>query len=126
MLINPLPHNQNMNSRTHDPHSASGGDQNLPEASTGHGCINMVSATKVVTRVKDYGSSQLDLGKEPAPPGSPLHIENPVDKPKVAPHIPKGFLKCLGHNPNAQATQNYSVVKDFGQTPCAMSVLEVL
>ena len=63
VLTNPLPHNKNLNSRTHDPHSASGGDQNPLETSTGHGCINMVHATKVVTRAKDYGSSQLDLGK---------------------------------------------------------------
>ena len=56
----------------------------------------MVHVTKVVTHAKDYGSSQPDLGKEPAPHWSPLHIENPVDKPKVAPHIPKGVLKCLG------------------------------
>ena len=34
-----------------------------PEASTGHGCIKMVSATKVVTHEKDYGLSQLYLGK---------------------------------------------------------------
>ena len=86
----------------------------------------MVCATKVVTHAKDYGSSQPNLGKETDPPGSPLHIEKPMDKPKVAPHIPKGVLKCLGHNPNAQATQNYSVVEDLGHTPCAMSTLEVL
>ena len=49
----------------------------------------MVHATKVVTHAKYYGSSQPDLGKEPDPPGSPLHIEKPVDKPEVAPHIPK-------------------------------------
>ena len=61
----------------------------------------MVCAAKVVTRAKDYGLSQPDLGKEPAPPESPLHIEKPVDKPEVAPHIPKGFLKHSGHNPNA-------------------------
>ena len=100
MLTNPLPHNQNINSRTHD---QSGGDQDLPEANSGHGCINMVRATKVVTRAKDYGSSQPDLGKEPAPPGSRLRIENPVDKPEVAPRIPKGVLKHSGHNPNARA-----------------------
>ena len=93
---------------------------------TGHGCINMVHATKVVTRAKDYGSSQPDLGKEPAPPGSPLRIENPVDKPEVAPRIPKGVLKRLGHNPNAPATRNYFVVEDLGHTPCAMSTLEVI
>ena len=57
VVTNPLPHNQNMNSRTHDPHCASGGDQNMPESNTGHGCINMVRATKVVTHAKYYGSS---------------------------------------------------------------------
>ena len=61
VLTNPLPHNQNMNSRTNDPHCASGGDQNLLEA--GHGCINIVRAAKVVTHAKDYGSSQSNLGK---------------------------------------------------------------
>ena len=98
MLTNPLPHNQNMNSRTHDQF---GGDQDPSKASSGHGCINMVRATKVVTRTKDYGSSQLDLGREPDPPGSPLRIKNPMDKPEFAPRIPKGVLKHSGHNPNA-------------------------
>ena len=56
-----------MKLRTHDPHSVSSGDQNPLETSTGHGCINMVHAPKVVTHAKDYGSSQLDLGKETDP-----------------------------------------------------------
>ena len=122
MLTNPLPHNQNMNLRTQDQF---GGDQDPPEAS-GHGCINMVRATKVLTHAKDYGSSQPDLGKELDPPGTHLCIEKPMDKPEAAPHIPKGVLKCSAHNPNAQATQNYSFVEDLGHTPCAMSALEVL
>ena len=126
VLTNPFPSNQNINSRTIDPHCASVGDQNPPKANIGDGCINMVRATKVVTHAKDYGSSQPDLGKETAPPESPLRIEKPTDKPKVAPHIPKGVLKHSGHNPNARATQNYSVVEDLGQTPCAMFALEVL
>ena len=91
MLTNALPRNQNMNLRTHD---QSGGDQDPPEGS-GRGRINMVHAAK------DYGSSQPNPGKEPDPLGSPLRIEKPVDKPKAAPHIPKGFLNCSGHNPNA-------------------------
>ena len=126
VLTNPLSNNQNMNSRTIDRHCALGGDQNPPEANTRHGCINMVHAAKVVTRVKDYGSSQPDLGKEPAPPESPLHIEKPTNKPEVPPRIPKGVLKILGHNINARSSQNYSVVEDLGQTPCAMSAIEVL
>ena len=115
-----------MNLSTIDPHCASSGDQNPSKANTGHGCINMVHATKVVTHVKDYGLSQPDLGKEPAPPESPLRIENPMDKPEIAPRIPNGVLKNSGHNPNSRATQNYSIVEDLGQTPCTMSVFEVL
>ena len=49
-----------------------------------------------------------------------------MDKPKAPPHIPKGVLKRSRHTPNSRASQNYSVIKDFGQTPCAMSALEVL
>ena len=81
-----------MNSRTVDPGCASSGYQNPPEATSGHGCINMVRASKVVTCAKDYGSSQLDLGKEPSQLESPLRIEKPTDKPKAPPHITKGFL----------------------------------
>ena len=121
VLTNPLPHNQNMNSKSHD---QSGDDHDPPEGS-GRGCINMVRAAKVVTRAKDYGSSQPNPRKESDPRGSPLRIEKPVDKPEARPRIPKGFLKRSGHNPNAQATQNYSVVEDLGHTPCAMFASEV-
>ena len=86
----------------------------------------MVRAKNIVTCAKAYGSSQPNPGKEPDPSGTPLHNEKPVDKPEATPHIPKGVLKHLGHNPNAQAAQNYSVVEDLGHTPCAMSALEVL
>jgi hypothetical protein len=40
--------------------------------------------------------------------------------------IPKGVFKKSSHNPNARASQNYSVMEDLSQTPCAMSALEVL
>ena len=62
----------------------------------------------------------------PDPPGTPLRIEKPMDKPEAAPRIPKGVLKRSGHNPNARVAQNYYVVKDFLHTPCVMSTLEVL
>ena len=41
-------------------------------------------------------------------------------------HIPKGEFKKASHNPNARAAQNYSVVEDLSQNPCAMFTLEVL
>ena len=49
-----------------------------------------------------------------------------MDKPEIAPRIPKGVLKNSGHNPNARDAHNYSIVEDLGQTPCVMSVLELL
>ena len=72
MFTNPLPNNKNMNSRTVDPGCASSGTQNPLDAASGHGCINMVNATNIVTHAKYYGSSQPYLGKEPAPPESSL------------------------------------------------------
>ena len=54
-----------------------------------------------MNRVKYYGSSQPDLGKEPAPPESLLYIENPMDKPKIAPRIPKGFLMMISLLPSS-------------------------
>ena len=96
MLTNPLSHNQNMKSKSHDQSS----DEDPPKTS-GRGCINMVRAAKFVTRAKDYTSSQPNPGKEPDPPGTPLCIEKPADKPEAAPRIPKGVLKHSRHNPNA-------------------------
>ena len=81
VLTNPLPQNQNMNSRTVDLGGAYGGMPKPLDTASGHGCINMVNATNVVTHSKDYGMSQPDLGKEPAPPESPFHIKKPSDNP---------------------------------------------
>ena len=114
MLMDPLPQNQNMNSRTVDPGSANGGRQNPQNNVSGHGCINMMVVENFVTHAEDYGMLQLDLGKQPAPLESPLHIENPGDKPEAPPRIPKGVLKHSGHSPNSQVAQNYSIVEDLG------------
>ena len=114
VFTNPLPNNQNMNSRTVGPGSASSGTQNPLDVSSGLGCINMVKDTNVVTHAKEYGTSQPELRKEPAPPESSLQIEKPMYKPEAPPCIPKGVLKRLGHNPNARATHNYSIIEDLG------------
>ena len=96
VLTNPLPHNQNMNSKSQDQCS-----DDDPLETSGRGCINMVRAVKVVTCAKDYTSSQPSPGKEPDLPGTPLRIEKPADKLEAAPRIPKGVLKRSGHNPNS-------------------------
>jgi hypothetical protein len=51
-----------------------------------------------------------------------LQIEKLVPLPRIL----KGVFNHSTHNPNARATQNYSIVEDLGQTPCVMLALEVL
>jgi hypothetical protein len=79
----------------------------------------------ITTRVHDYSKpSTSEKGKEAELPSLPLHIENTLGETMKC--IPKGAFKKASHNPNARATQNYSMVEDLSQTPCAMSALEVL
>jgi hypothetical protein len=79
----------------------------------------------VSTRVHDYSKpSTPEKGKEVELPSLPLQIEKTLGEEMT--HIPKGTFKRASHNPNTRAAQNYSVVEDVSQTPCAMSALEVL
>ena len=103
MLMDPLVQNKNMNLRTVDHGSASGGSQNPSNTINGHGFINIMSAKNGVMHAKDYGMSQPRLGKEPTSPKISLRIENPSDNLEALPHIPKGVFKCLRYNPNALA-----------------------
>ena len=81
LLTDPLPHNQNMNSRT--PATESVGIQIPFVLESGHGCINMFPAIHVVTYSHDYGVSQLTIGKEPPPPNIPLRIDKPGTTPST-------------------------------------------
>ena len=63
------------------------------------------------------------------PSGSQPNGSLSMKKPTIgiALHDPSnGFLCKTTHNPNARATQKYSIVEDLAQAPCAMSALEVL
>jgi hypothetical protein len=75
----------------------------------------------VATRSQDYSSSQANLGLESPPPPPEMNLQ--IEKLEPPPHIPKGVLKHSTYNPHDRATQNYSLVEDLGQTPCAMSTL---
>jgi hypothetical protein len=79
----------------------------------------------IATRMHDYGMPNTsEKGKEAKNPPLPLQIEKTLGETMTC--IPKGVFKKSSHNPNARATQNYSVVEDLSQTPCTMSSLEVL
>jgi hypothetical protein len=85
----------------------------------------MKGDTYIETRAHDYRMSETaEKGKEVIKPSVPLQIEKTMGETMT--RIPKGVFKKASHNPNARATQNYSVVEDFSQTPCAMFALEVL
>jgi hypothetical protein len=79
----------------------------------------------IMARAHDYSKpSTSKKGKEVELPSLPLQIEKTLGETMT--RIPKGAFKKASHNPNARAAQNYSVVEDLSQTPCAMSALEVL
>jgi hypothetical protein len=125
VLMNPFPHNQHMDSSSSNIENVVGGSQNPSLQDGDHFCINMVDAkVHVATQSRDYISSQAIPGLESLPP--PLEVNLQIEKPNPPPRIPKRVLKHSNHNPNARAAQNYSIIEDLGQTPCAMSTSEVL
>lgn len=78
----------------------------------------------ISTRAHDYSKpSTSEKGKEAETPSLPLQIDKTLGETMT--RITKGVFKKASHNPNARATQNYSVVED-SQTPFAISALEAL
>ena len=86
----------------------------------------METDVNIQTRAKKYYvPGNESIGKESmATSATPLQIERPVSNSILRP--PKASIRRATHNPNARAAQNYNVVEDLAQAPCAMSVLEVL
>ena len=72
----------------------------------------------------DYGEDESLKAKGAPDATEPLHIMNSIVEP--IPRMPKAYTKHKTINPNSRAAQNYSIVEDLAQSPCAMSALEVL
>jgi hypothetical protein len=125
VLTNPFQHGQNL---TQASTSVEGGNQETcpPPNNSSVANVYMVRGDALITtRVHDYSKpSTSEKGKEAEIPSLPLQIEKTLGETMT--RIPKGAFKKASHNPNARAAQNYSVVEDLSQTPCAMSALEVL
>jgi hypothetical protein len=124
MLTNPFQHGKNL---TQASTSVEGGNQETfpPPNSSPSANVYMVRGDALITtRAHDYSKpSAYEKGKEAEIPSLPLQIEKTMGETMT--RIPKGAFKKASHNPNTRATQNYSVVEDLSQTPCAMSALEV-
>jgi hypothetical protein len=125
VLTNPFQHGQNL---TQASTSTEGGSQETcpPPNNPSSTNVYMVRGDAFIsTRAHDYSKpSASEKGKEVDLPSLPLQIEKTLGETMTC--IPKGAFKKASHNPNARAAQNYSVVEDLSQTPCAMSALEVL
>ena len=132
VLSNHLPYpNQQMVVNAGYQHPPQGGNHSTytQEASPSHidPTIYMMEAdVSIQTWAKKYESfGHEPKGKEPmGTSANSLQIDRTVSDSVLRP--PKASIKHAMHNPNARATQNYSVVEDLAQAPCAMSVLEVL
>jgi hypothetical protein len=125
VLTNPFQHGQNLTQASAS--TEKGSHENCPpqNASSSANVYMMKSDAFIATRAHDYSKpSASDKGKEAEIPSLPLQIEKTLGETMT--RIPKGAFKRASHNPNARAAQNYSVVEDLSQTPCAMSALEVL
>jgi hypothetical protein len=105
-----------------------GGSQGPPLSSSNPSSVNvymMKGSVDIATRTHKYIMPNIyEKVKEDENPPLPLQIEKTLGETMTC--IPKGAFKKASHNPNARATQNYSVVEDLSQTPCAISALEVL
>jgi hypothetical protein len=125
MLTNPFQHGKNL---TQASASKEGGSQEPSPSMNNSASMNiyMVRGDALIsTRAHDYSKpSTSKKGKEDELPSLPLQIEKTLGETMT--HIPKDTFKKYSHNPNARASQNYSVVEDLSQTLCAMFSLEVL
>jgi hypothetical protein len=139
VLTQPFPQQQSLVAQTPTP----GGNSNQPhdEASTSDH-IYMFNGVNLTTRSTTYdmpvkpdkskiaNGSAIDLlpstvnPPSVSPPSEPLYIEKPSFDSILCP--PKSTIQKSTFNPNSRASQNYNIVKDLAQAPCAMSALEVL
>jgi hypothetical protein len=141
VLTQPFPQQQSMVSRT----PSLGGSSSHPhdEASTS-AHIYMFNGINLTTRSKTYDTpGNPDKGKDtngtntlPDPSSSSLILPsvNPLSGPLQIEkltfdsilHPPKRTIHKSTFNPSSRAAQNYNIVEDLAQAPCAMSALEVL
>jgi hypothetical protein len=125
VLTNPFPHNYHLASSSSNTGNTTNGGQNQQSQDGDRVCINMVDEKiDIATRSQDYTSKQIIPSLESPPPPSETTLQ--IEKPEPQPRILEGVLKRSTHNPNARASKNYSIFEDLGQTPSAMSALEVL
>jgi hypothetical protein len=141
VLTQPFPQQQSMVAQTPSP-GGSSSDPNDETSSSAH--IYMFNGINLTTRSKTYDTpgnpdkgkdtNGVDNSPDPSsssvslpsvnPPSRPLQIEKPTFDSILRP--PKSTIHKATFNPSSRAAQNYNIVEDLAQAPCAMFALEVL
>jgi hypothetical protein len=139
VLTQPCPQQQSLVAQT--PTAGGSSNQSHDEALT-NTHIYMFNGINLTTRTATYDmpvkpdKSKTTNGYVPdplpsfvsppstSPPSGPLQIEKPSYDSILRP--PKSTIWKSTFNPNSRAAQNYNIVEDLAQAPCAMSALEVL
>jgi hypothetical protein len=110
--MNPFPHGHNLAQASSSTEGAGQGPTPSPSNSSSVNVYMMKGSIDITTRTRDYGMpNTFEKGKDAENPSLPLHIENMLGEKMT--RIPKGAFKKASQNPNARATQNYSVVDDL-------------
>ena len=80
----------------------------------------MSAHVDIATISRDYGEAESSKSKGAPDSAELLHITRPTVEP--IPRMPKAYTKRTTINPNAKATQNYSIVEDLGKflVPCLL------
>jgi hypothetical protein len=139
VLTQPFPQQQYLVAQT--PTAGGSSNQSHDEASTS-AHIYMFNRVNITTHSATYdtpvkpdklkntnGSAPDPLPSSVSPPSfSPPHGPLQIEKPSFESilHPPKNTIQKSTFNPNSRAAQNYNIVEDLAQAPCAMSTLEVL
>jgi hypothetical protein len=137
-LTHPFPQQQSLVAQ--NPAPPTGGNPNHPpnEEASSSAHIYMFNGIDLTTRTMTYDTppgkpdkEKVTTGTTPdppsttvTPPSGPLQIEKPSFDSIL--HPPKSTIRKSTFNPNSRAAQNYNIVEDLAQAPCAMSALEVL
>jgi hypothetical protein len=125
VLMNPFQHEKNLTQASTSVEGVSQGPSPSLNNPASTNVYMMKGDALILTKAHEYSKpSTFEKGKEAKIPSLPLQIKKNLGE--TMNFIPKGVFKKASHNPNARVTQNYYVVEDLFQTPCAMFALEVL
>jgi hypothetical protein len=141
VLTHPFPQQQFMVAQTPSP----GGSSSHPHDEASKSAhiyifneINLTTLSKTYDTLGNPDKGKVTNSISTLPDPWPSFISPPLVNPRYGPlqiekptfdsilHPPKSTIHKSTFNPSSCATQNYNIVEDLSEAPCARSTLEVL